>query len=115
MHSDVGGTDYEEVGHDGVNGGGLVEGRHNCWSVVAAWCWCLPCQGSADGDEDFPLEDQHHQLQVLVGDGAARIGKTDQMPDDVGRPLNLPDNASTIFVWFNTYPPSNLSRGVGVE
>ena len=50
------------------------------------------------------MEDQSHQLQVQVGDGAARIGETDQLPEDVVRPLHLPGKVSAVFVWVNPYP-----------
>ena len=52
------------------------------------------------------MEDQCRQLQVQVGDGAAQIGESDQIYDNVGGPLLFPGN--------NPYPPSTLSRDVCV-
>ena len=52
-------------------------------------------------------------IQVQVGDSAAWIGESDQLPDDAVRPLHLPDDVGTIFVWVNLDPPGTLSWGIG--
>ena len=44
------------------------------------------------------MKDQRHQLQVRVGDSAARIGESDQLPDDVGGPFHSPGKVSDVFV-----------------
>ena len=36
--------------------------------------------------------------------GASRIGEADQLPDNVGRPIHLPDKVSSVFVCFNPDP-----------
>ena len=61
------------------------------------------------------MEDQPFQLQVRVGDGAARIGEAEFLRDNIVRPLNSPGKFNTIFVRVDPDPHSDLSRGVCVD
>ena len=54
----VDGVGGKKVGHNRIDGGGLMEGPHNCRGVVASRGRYLPGGGDADGDEDSLLEDQ---------------------------------------------------------
>ena len=42
------------------------------------------------------MEDQLHQFQIRVGDGAAWIGESDQLPDDVDGPLHVPGKVNSV-------------------
>ena len=52
----------KKVGHNRIDGGGLMEGPHNCRGVVASRGRYLPGEGDADRAEDSLLEDQCRQL-----------------------------------------------------
>ena len=60
------------------------------------------------------MEDQHHQFQVRVGDGAARIGEADQLPDDVGGPIHLSGKFNAVSIWVDPDPPQRPVLGIYV-
>ena len=91
-----------------------MEGAHNCWGVVAPLSWFPPCWGGADGSKDCRMEYQRRQFLVLFGDFSARIGESDQLQDNVGRPLHSPGKVNVVFIGIDPDHPVSLSQGVCV-
>ena len=87
----------------GLNGV-LLEGPCNFLGVVDTWCWCPSVRGGADGSEDCLVEDKRQPLHIQVDDGAACIGESDQMPDNVSGPLHLPGKVNAVSIFFDPYP-----------
>ena len=59
----------------------------------------------ADGAEYGFLQDQSHQLEVRVSDGAFWVGESDQLLGDIGWPLEAPDVVLSVFVLIYPDPP----------
>ena len=60
------------------------------------------------------MEDQLHQFQIRVGDGAAWIGEADQLPDDVSRLLHFPGKVNAVSILVYPDPPGALYWGICV-